>query len=425
MEIAKRINRMDFRMKKDKDNKNYEILKDGTITSVPGFFAGSTNCGIKSSGKLDMCILYTPEASVSSGVFTTNKFQAAPVIFDRQKLKENCDIKAIVINSGIANACTGKTGMENTIKTAKIASSTMGIEEEKILTSSTGVIGTQLPMDKIEKGIKKSFAAMDPAGGSDAADAILTTDLVKKEIAVKIDLGKGKKIIIGGIAKGSGMIEPNMATMLAFIGTDAKISKSLLDKALKDANQVSFNSISVDGCQSTNDMVIVMSNGNSGIVIDEEAGGDYEKFITGLTYVMKYLAKKIVMDGEGATKFIEIKVSGASDESQAKISALKIANSNLFKTAIFGQDLNWGRINAALGASGCEMDPDRIDISLGEEKIVENGMGINIEKNKAKELLTEKEIRIAIDLKYGKGSWTVWTSDLSFDYIKINALYHS
>jgi glutamate N-acetyltransferase/amino-acid N-acetyltransferase len=315
--------------------------------------------------------------------------------------------------------------MENTVKTAKIASSIMGIEEEKILTSSTGVIGTQLPMDKIEIGIKKSFAAMDPAGGSNAAEAILTTDLAKKEIAVKIDLGKGKKIIIGGIAKGSGMIEPNMATMLAFIGTDAKISKSLLDKALKDANQVSFNSISVDGCQSTNDMVIVMSNGNSGIVIDEEAGGDYEKFITGLNFLMKYLAKKIVMDGEGATKFIEIKVSGASDESQAKISALKIANSNLFKTAIFGQDLNWGRINAALGASGCKMDPDRIDIFLGEEKIVENGMGINIEKNKAKELLTEKEIRIAIDLKYGKGSWTVWTSDLSFDYIKINALYHS
>ena len=412
-------------MKMDKDNNNYEILKDGTITSVPGFFAGSTNCGLKSSGKHDICIIHTPEGSVCSGVFTTNKFQAAPVILDRQKLQENCCIKAIIINSGIANACTGKTGMENAIKTAKIASDIMGIKEHEVLVSSTGVIGTQLPMDKIEDGIKKSFSALDPAGGSGAAKAILTTDLIKKEIAVKIGLTEGKEIIIGGIAKGSGMIEPNMATMLAFIGTDAKISKSLLDKALKDANQVSFNSISVDGCQSTNDMVIVMANGDSGIDMDEEIEENYKKFVIGLTHVMKYLAKKIVMDGEGATKFIEIKVSGANDELQAKASALKIANSNLFKTAIFGQDLNWGRINAALGASGCEMDPDIVDIYLGEEKIVEDGIGIDIEKDKGKKLLSKKEIRIAIDLKYGKGSWTVWTSDLSFDYIKINALYHS
>jgi glutamate N-acetyltransferase/amino-acid N-acetyltransferase len=362
---------------------------------------------------------------VCSGVFTTNKFQAAPVIIDRQKIQENCGIRAIVVNSGIANACTGKTGMENTVKTAKIASDIMGIKEREVLVSSTGVIGTQLPMEKIENGIKKSYAALDPEGGSSAAEAILTTDLIKKEIAVKIDLGDGKEIVVGGIAKGSGMIEPNMATMLAFIGTDAKISKSLLDKALKDTNQVSFNSISVDGCQSSNDMVIVMANGDSGIDMDKETEENYEKFVVGLTYLMKYLAKKIVMDGEGATKFIEIAVSGASNDLQAKKSALKIANSNLFKTAIFGQDLNWGRINAALGASGCEMDPDIIDIFLGGEMIVKNGIGIAIEKDKGKKLLSKKEIKIAIDLKYGKGAWTVWTSDLSFDYIKINALYHT
>ncbi len=409
-------------MKKDKKNNYYKTIKNGTITSVPGFFAGSTSCGLKNSGKRDICIIYTPETSVCSGVFTTNKFQAAPVILDRQKIQKNCGIRAIVVNSGIANACTGKIGMENTVKTAKIASDIMGIEEHEVLVSSTGVIGKQLPMEKIENGIKKSYAALDPEGGSGAAEAILTTDLIKKEIAVKIDLGEGKEIIIGGIAKGSGMIEPNMATMLAFIGTDAKISESLLDKALKDANQVSFNSISVDGCQSTNDMVIIMANGNSGIDMDEES---YEKFTIGLIYLMKYLAKKIVMDGEGATKFIEIAVSGASDDLQAKKSALNIANSNLFKTAIFGQDLNWGRINAALGASGCEMDPDNIDIFLGGEMIVKNGIGVAIEKDKGKKLLSKKEIKIAIDLKYGKGSWTIWTSDLSFDYIKINALYHT
>ena len=412
-------------MKKDKDNNNYEILKNGTITSVPGFFTGSTSCGLKKYGKPDICIIHTPNTSVCSGVFTTNKFQAAPVILDRQKIQENCGIRAIVVNSGIANACTGKTGMENTVKTAKIASDIMGIKENEVLVSSTGVIGKQLPMEKIENGIKKSYAALDPEGGSGAAEAILTTDLIKKEIAVKIDLGEGKEIIVGGIAKGSGMIEPNMATMLAFIGTDAKISKSLLDKALKNANLVSFNSISVDGCQSTNDSVIVMANGNSGIDMDKETEENYEKFTAGLIYLMKYLAKKIVMDGEGATKFIEISVSGASDDLQAKTSALKIANSNLFKTAIFGQDLNWGRINAALGASGCEMDPDNIDIFLGGEKIVEGGIGIDIEKKKAKKLLSKKEIQIAIDLKNGKGAWTIWTSDLSFDYIKINALYHN
>lgn len=412
-------------MNKEKNNNFYKTLENGTITSVPGFFAGSTSCGLKNSGKHDICIIYTPETSVCSGVFTTNKFQAAPVILDRQKIQENCGIRAIVVNSGIANACTGKTGMENTVKTAKIASDIMGVKEHEVLVSSTGVIGKQLPMEKIENGIKKSYAALDPEGGSSAAEAILTTDLIKKEIAVKIDLGEGKEIIIGGIAKGSGMIEPNMATMLAFIGTDAKISKSLLDKALIDANQVSFNSISVDGCQSTNDMVIVMANGDSGIVIDEEKSDDHQKFVAGLIFVMKYLAKKIVMDGEGATKFIEIKISGASDELQAKKSALKIANSNLFKTAIFGQDLNWGRINAALGASGCEMDPDMVDISFGGEMIVKNGIGLAIKKDKGKKLLSKKEIKIAIDLKYGKGEWTVWTSDLSFDYIKINALYHS
>ena len=412
-------------MKKDKKNSYYKTIKNGTITSVAGFFAGSASCGLKKYGKPDICIIYTPNTSVCSGVFTTNKFQAAPVIFDRQKIQENCGIKAIVVNSGIANACTGKTGIENTVKTAKIASDIMGIKENEVLVSSTGVIGKQLPMEKIENGIKKSYAALDPEGGSSAAEAILTTDLIKKEIAVKIDLGEGKEIIVGGIAKGSGMIEPNMATMLAFIGTDVKISKSLLDKALKNANLVSFNSISVDGCQSTNDSVIVMANGNSGIDMDKETEENYEKFTAGLIYLMKYLAKKIVMDGEGATKFIEISVSGASDDLQAKISALKIANSNLFKTAIFGQDLNWGRINAALGASGCEMDPDNIDIFIGGEKIVEGGIGIDIEKKKAKKLLSKKEIQIAIDLKNGKGAWTIWTSDLSFDYIKINALYHN
>jgi len=247
-------------MNKEKNNKYYKTVKGGTITSVPGFFAGSCNCGLKNSGKPDLCIIYTPQTSVCSGVFTTNKFQAAPVVFDREKLQNNSGVRAIIVNSGIANACTGKTGMENTVRTAMIASELMGIKKDEVMIASTGVIGSQLPMDKIEDGIKKSYTALSPDGGSGAAEAILTTDLAKKEIAVKIILDEGKEIFIGGISKGSGMIEPNMATMLAFIGTDAKISKSLLDRALISANQVSFNSISVDGCQSTNDMVLVMAN---------------------------------------------------------------------------------------------------------------------------------------------------------------------
>jgi glutamate N-acetyltransferase/amino-acid N-acetyltransferase len=306
----------------------------------------------------------------------------------------------------------------------KLTADALGISSQEVLVASTGVIGKQLPMEKIKNGIKDSVSAMDADGGDDAARAILTTDLVEKKAAVKVITGDGKEIIIGGIAKGSGMIEPNMATMLAFIGTDAVLDKDLLESILKESNEKSFNSISVDGCQSTNDSAFLMANGKSGIKI-EKSGSDYEKFFHGLTIVMQLLAKKIVMDGEGATKFIEIKVDGAPDGQQAKNAAMKIANSNLFKTAVFGQDLNWGRINAALGASGTIFDPDKIDIYVNDKMIVKNGIGIDIEKDEAESILKPKDIIIEVNLNSGEISWTVWTSDLSFDYIKINALYHN
>jgi glutamate N-acetyltransferase/amino-acid N-acetyltransferase len=247
---------------------------------------------------------------------------------------------------------------------------------------------------------------------------------VEKKAAVKVNFGEGKEIIIGGIAKGSGMIEPNMATMLAFIGTDARVDRDVLDSILKKANEKSFNSISVDGCQSTNDSAFLIANGKSGLKI-EESSSDFDKLSSGIEIVMQQLAKKIVMDGEGATKFIEIKVDGAPDWQQAKKAAMKIANSNLFKTAVFGQDLNWGRINAALGASGTIFDTDKVDIYMNDKMIVKNGIGIDIKEDEAESILKPKDILIEVNLNSGENSWTVWTSDLSFDYIKINALYRN
>lgn len=402
-----------------------EIIKDGNITSVPGFFAGSSHCGLKNSGKkLDICIINTPEGSVCSGVFTVNRFKAAPVILDIKTLKDQDRIKAIAINSGIANACTGSAGMENAKKMQQLTADALGISSREVLVSSTGVIGKQLPMNKIENGIKNCASAMDPDGGDDAARAILTTDLIEKKAAVRIITEDKKEITIGGIAKGSGMIEPNMATMLAFIGTDAQAARDVLDSILKKANEESFNSISVDGCQSTNDSAFLMANGKSGVKI-ERSSSDYDKLYRGVAAIMKQLAKKIVMDGEGATKFIEIKVDGAPVWKQAKKAAMKIANSNLFKTAIFGQDLNWGRINAALGASGIVFDPDKVNIYMNDKMIVKNGIGLDLKKSEADILLKPKDIIIKVDLNNGKENWTVWTSDLSFDYIKINALYHN
>jgi glutamate N-acetyltransferase / amino-acid N-acetyltransferase len=406
--------------------KEWELVKNGSITSVPGFMAGSSHCGLKSSGKKpDICILYAPDGCICSGVFTKNRFKAAPVIIDQEILKTGNIIKAVIVNSGVANACTGKKGMENALLTIKLAGQEIGIEEKNVLVASTGIIGKQLPMDKIKNGIIESAAKLDYNSGREAARAIMTTDKVEKEIAISRALYDNKKINIGGIAKGSGMIEPDMATMLAFIATDISIKKKLLDKIIKKANKYSFNSITVDGCQSTNDMVIVMANGKSGIEIKDENDKNYKIFSKGLSFVMEELAKKIVMDGEGATKFIEIMVEGALSNRQAKKAASKIANSNLFKAAIFGRDLNWGRIIAALGSSGCDFYPENIDIYLNDMKIVSSGMGMDIKKEIKEKIFKERKLYFRIDLKNGGGHSKVWSSDLSFDYIKINAMYHN
>ncbi|MDD3819655.1 MAG: bifunctional glutamate N-acetyltransferase/amino-acid acetyltransferase ArgJ [Actinomycetota bacterium] len=405
---------------------NFTIIKDGTITSVPGFYAAACHCGIKSSKKPDICIIYTPEDSICSGVYTKNKFCAAPVQVTKETLKKSKSIKAIVVNSGVANACTGKTGYGNAKKTIDIAAKYLKTDCGSIIVSSTGVIGKQLPMDKIEYGIKECSSKLSSNGGHDAAKAILTTDLQTKEIAVSFNASDDEDIIIGGIAKGSGMIEPDMATLLVFITTNIGISKSLLDEILHEETDKSFNSITIDGCQSTNDMVVVMANARSSVFLKDKNSKYYDDFKNAFSYVMKYLAKKIVMDGEGATKLIKIKVINAKDIADARTLAFKVANSNLFKCAMFGQDLNWGRINAALGsAAGCDFDSDKVKIYFDDILIVENGMGVEFDKVEVKNLMKERELNFTIDLNYGDKSFEVLTADLSFDYIKINALYRT
>src|SRR4030065_1629132 len=348
-------------MKKNlnKEMMGFEIIKDGSITSVPGFYASAGHCGLKNSGKSDICMIYTPEESICSGIFTTNKFQAAPVVVTKEQLKKTRNIKAIIINSGVANACTGKEGYENAIKTMDIAGHKLDVDKKNIIISSTGVIGKQLPMDKMEKGIIECAEKLSINGGHDAAKAILTTDLVTNEIAVKIKIETSEDLVIGGMAKGSGMIEPNMATLLVFITTNAKISKELLDRLLLEEADKSFNRITIDGCQSTNDMAIVMANLKSDVILKDKKSKYYKEFKNAFSYVMKDLARKIVLDGEGATKLIEIKIVNTKKKADAKKLAFKVANSNLFKAAMFGQDLNWGRINSAIGSAGCGFVPGR------------------------------------------------------------------
>ncbi|MDD5621657.1 MAG: bifunctional glutamate N-acetyltransferase/amino-acid acetyltransferase ArgJ [Actinomycetota bacterium] len=409
----------------NKKNIDFDIIENGSITSVPGFYASACHCGLKSSGKPDICIIYSPGGSVCSGIFTTNKFQAASVIITKKQLEKTKNIKAIIVNSGIANACNGKKGHENALETIDIAAHQLDIDKKNILISSTGVIGQQLPMEKIKKGISICSDILSADGGHDAAKAILTTDLVTKETAVKIKTVSGEDIMICGMAKGSGMIEPNMATLLVFITTNVKISGKLLDSLLLEEAEESFNHITVDGCQSTNDMIIVMANSKSNVILDNKAGKYYKEFKNAFSYVMRDLARKIILDGEGATKLIEIKIINVKKKSDAKILAFKVANSNLFKTAMFGQDLNWGRINSALGSAECNFDPDKVNIYIEDVLVVKNGMGVDFNRKYTDKIMKRKEIKFTVDLNSGKEEFNVLTSDLSIDYVKINALYHT
>jgi glutamate N-acetyltransferase/amino-acid N-acetyltransferase len=409
----------------DKKNNVFNIVRNGSITSVPGFYAAASHCGIKGSGKPDICIIYTPYDATCSGIFTVNKFMAAPVILTKEQLKKTRNIKAVVVNSGIANALTGRTGYENALDTVKFAGDCLGLKKDHVVVASTGVTGKQLPMENIKKGIKECAAGLSLKGGHSAAEAILTTDLKTKEIALKIKTDGSRDIMIAGMAKGSGMIEPNMATLLSFITTNIDISPVILDSMILKEAESSFNGITIDGCQSTNDTLIVMANGKSGIKVNSKKDKYYKIFLEALSFVMKDLSRKLVLDGEGATKLIEIEIINAKNKSDAKKLAYVVANSNLVKTAVFGKDLNLGRINAALGSADCDFNPDKVDVYISDILIVKKGIIEEFDNEYTEKLMKQKEIKFTIDMNEGQDGFKVLTADLSFDYVRINALYRT
>ncbi len=392
--------------------------------SIPGYKAWGIASGIKKSEKKDLAIIFSDREAAVAGVFTKNRVKAAPVLLDMVRVKSG-KAQAIVANSGCANACTGKRGLADARATAEITAHALGIKPDAVLVASTGVIGEFLPMAKVSTGIATAAGLLSGAGWEQAAEAIMTTDMYPKLSIVQEEIG-GKTITVAGIAKGSGMIHPNMATMLCFIVTNAVLSAPLLKKALLVSTEKSFNSITVDGDMSTNDMILGMANGAAENKRIAPASKEFKKFQACLDTVAKTLARQVVRDGEGATKFIEIEVRNAKSPVEAKRAAMTVARSSLVKTAIFGEDANWGRIMAALGYADVEMDEARTDIMIGKAKIVEKGLGTGkAAEREASLALKQREVQIMIDLHKGKGSATVWTCDLSYEYVKINAAYRS
>ena len=391
-----------------------KIIEDGTVTNPKGYKGAGLHIGIKKRNK-DFALIVSDVEAKAVGTFTTNMVKAAPVLWDKQVVENSDTVKAIAINSGIANACTGKLGEEANEKFANIVGNALNVEKEKVLICSTGVIGKQLSTDPIEKGI-------------DVATSIMTTDTKPKHLAIEIEV-KGKTVTIGACCKGSGMIHPNMATMLGFITTDLNISKELLNKALKSVIPDTFNMISVDRDTSTNDTVLLLANGLAGndeIVKEDE---DYQTFKEALYYVNEYLAKCIASDGEGATKLLEVNVNGAKDVKQAKVIAKSVCTSPLVKTAIFGNDANWGRLLCAMGYSGEEFDPYQVDLYIESEfgnlKLVENGMATDYSEEFATKILSSDYVKTNIEMKIADAKATAWGCDLTYDYVKINADYRS
>jgi glutamate N-acetyltransferase / amino-acid N-acetyltransferase len=402
-----------------------EILQEceGGVTAAKGFIAGGLYCGIRKVKK-DIAIVKSMIPAVTAGVFTLNKVTAAPLLADKQQLQKSNLCSAVVINSGNANACTGERGMKDAWTMIELTADSLHLPREQVMVSSTGVIGQYLPMENITKGIRELSTKLSADGNKDAAEAIMTTDLFSKECAVRFTCGSSV-ITVGGMAKGSGMIAPNMATMLAFVTTDAAIAPSALQKALKNANNRSFNCISVDGDMSTNDMLLVLANGSAKNKEIQQDTPEFRQFLSALEYVLVKLAKMIVRDGEGATKFVEIIVQGARSEDEAAQAARSVANSNLVKTAIHGADANWGRILAAVGYSGIEFDPANISISFNNLPVFNPNYEIVLDEVKAKEALSQKDITILIDLHQGSAKALFWTCDLSKEYVNINASYRS
>lgn len=399
---------------------------DGDITSPKGFKACGIHIGVKKKNK-DMALIVSDVLAEGAAVFTTNKACAAPVQLSKENIQGG-KAQAILVNSGNANACTGKEGYQNAKKMVEAAAEGLNLPFESILVASTGVIGVPLPMDTILKGINKATKVLSYEGGLDAAEAILTTDTEVKKIAVSLEID-GKKVTIAGIAKGSGMIHPNMATMLAFVTTDAKINGEFLQKLLKHTVDRTYNMITVDGDTSTNDSVNAMANGMAENAMLDENHPEIDKFKEAFHYVNEFLAKTIVEDGEGATKFLEVEVQNSKSFADAKDVTMSILNSNLVKTAFFGEDGNWGRIVCSIGYSGVDIDMAKVTIYLGNEdtmlKIVEEGQGIDYKEDEMEDILKHKKLKILVDLHAGVEKAKGWGCDLSYEYVKINGAYRS
>lgn len=406
-----------------------EIITGG-VTAAKGFMAAGVEAGIKYQNRKDMAMVYSKTPCRAAGVFTTNVVKAAPVLWDKEVVESEWEAQAIVVNSGIANACTGKLGYEYCRETAGAAADALEISPQSVLICSTGVIGMQLPMEKMTEGVRMLAKAIKPGeeAGTDAAKAIMTTDTRNKQVAVKVTIG-GKEVTIGGMCKGSGMIHPNMCTMLAFVTTDVNISKKLLQEALSADVQDTFNMVSVDGDTSTNDTLLVLANGQAENPEITEKGADYDTFVEALHYVNETLAKKIAGDGEGATALFEVKVIHADNKEDAKTLAKSVITSSLTKAALFGHDANWGRILCALGYSGAKFDPEAIELylesSAGKILIFKDGMAVDYSEEEATRILSCSEVTALVDMKMGEAKATAWGCDLTYDYVKINADYRS
>lgn len=390
------------------------------VTAPKGFRAAGIACGIKKRKK-DLALIYSEAPAAAAGVFTTNRLQAAPVLITKEHIRSGA-ARAIIANSGNANCATGKKGLGDARRMASECAALLGIRPREVLVASTGVIGRPLPMEMVTQGIEFVVRNLNSQGSHSAAEAILTTDHTVKETAVQFSIG-GHEISLGGIAKGAGMIAPEMATMLCFITTDAKIAGPVLQRSLSQAAETTFNAVTIDGEMSTNDMVLILANGKAGNPTIQSGSAADQKFTAGLEQVMGELAKMMVRDGEGATKFVEIDVTGAKKEEDAKKVAHRIANSLLVKTMLHGADPNWGRIAACVGSSGVPVRMNRVEITIGTILVFLKGEPVEHSREELKNILRNPEIQIGVDLGEGKAHFRIWTTDLSADYVKVNSGY--
>ncbi len=405
--------------------KQFEVMAEGSIVTPVGFSAGGLHCGLKKTTRHDLGVIVCDVPAAAAAVYTTNVFQAAPLKVTRESLAVDQKLQVMLVNSGNANACTGVQGEQDAFAMRAAAASAFGVESHLVGVTSTGVIGELLRMDKVLAGIESLPTKVHRAHGDDFCQAILTTDLVQKQICVKVLLANGQVAHIAGAAKGSGMIHPNMATMLGFITTDAKISGARLQMLLNEVTDLSFNMITVDGDTSTNDMVVAMASGMVGNEELLETSADWQTFQAAFHHVAQFLAKAIARDGEGATKLIEVRVKGAIADESARAIVKTIIGSSLVKSAVFGADANWGRIIAAIGRAGQPVNPDTVDISLGEIQVLEQSSPVRFDEDAAAAYLKGDTITIDVDLHHGIGQAVGWGCDLTYDYVRINAAYRT